>query len=117
MIGLFLVEGLFAVFGAGAMVNPQLVADQFKIPTLSADGRNEFRAIYGGLSLGVAGALAHAYYTPALRQGACFTIATVLCGMATSRVLSTLLEGKIGRWPLFYFGFEVVGAFLLFRVA
>jgi hypothetical protein len=107
----------FALMGVGALAAPERVTGQFDIPQLTANGRNEVRAVYGGFGLAMAGILGLAFVTPELRAGVCFALAAALAGMAAGRVLSALLDRRIGRWPGFYLGIECAGALLLVYAA
>lgn len=112
-IALASVAVAFAAMGLGAIAAPERVTSQFDIPVLSANGRNEVRAVYGGFGIAMAAMLAFAFTVPALREGVCFTAASALGGMAAGRMLSALWDRQIGRWPAAYFGIECVGALLL----
>ena len=49
-----LIASAFLLMGLGALWRPVLVTAQFGIPSLTRDGRNEVRAVYGGFGLAMA---------------------------------------------------------------
>ena len=104
----------FAAMGIIAIAAPTRVTRQFDVPELSAAGRNEVRAVYGGFGLAVAGILVAALLLPGVRAGICLTVASALSGTAAGRLISAGIDGTIGRFPLTYLAIEAAGAALLF---
>ena len=100
----------FGVMGIGALVSPQRVSRQFDIPTLTAAGRNEVRAVYGGFGLAMAAGLAAALAVPGLRAGVCLAVAAALAGMAGGRLVSAGIDRTLGRLPALYLVLEAVMA-------
>jgi hypothetical protein len=107
----------FVVMGIGALVSPQRVSRQFDIPTLTAAGRNEVRAVYGGFGLAMAAGLAAALALPGLRVGVCLTVAAALAGMAGGRLVSAGIDRTLGRLPALYLVLEAVMAAALVYAA
>ncbi len=105
----------FAFMGCAALVAPARITEQFDIPDLSAAGRNEVRAVYGGFGLAMAALLALTIFAPALRVGIFVTVAGALAGMAAGRFASALIDRAIGRLSVFYLCVEAAGAALLFH--
>ena len=103
----------FALMGVGALASPLLVSRQFDISTLTAAGRNEVRAVYGGFGLAMAACLAAALALPDLRVGVCLTVAAALAGMAGGRLISAMMDRTLGRLPAAYLSLETVTAILL----
>ena len=103
----------FAFMGLVAIVSPTRVTRQFDIPQLTAAGRNEVRAVYGGFGLSVALALIIALESQSLRPGLCMAIAFALAGMAIGRLISASLDRQLAAFPRLYLGIEAVGAALL----
>jgi len=103
----------FALMGVGALACPFLVSRQFDISTLTAAGRNEVRAVYGGFGLAMAACLAAALWLPDLRVGVCLTVAAALAGMAVGRLISAMMDQTLGRLPAAYLALETVTALLL----
>ena len=100
----------FGVMGIGALVSPLRVSRQFDIPTLTAAGRNEVRAVYGGFGLAMAAGLAAALAVPGLRAGVCLAVAAALAGMAGGRLVSAGIDRTLGRLPALYLMLEAVMA-------
>ncbi|MFM8940975.1 MAG: DUF4345 family protein [Phenylobacterium sp.] len=103
----------FALMGVGALARPLLVSRQCDISTLTAAGRNEVRAVYGGFGLSMAACLAAALWLPDLRVGVCLTVAAALAGMAGGRLISAMMDQTLGRLPAAYLALETVTALLL----
>lgn len=114
---LFLAAGGFAAMGWAAIAAPQRVLSQFGVEALTADGRNEVRAVYGGFGFAIATVLLVALLNPDLHAGICGAVAAALGGMAGGRILSASIDRAFGRWPLVYFCIETVAAVLLGLVA
>ena len=76
----------------------------FGTTSLTPEGRNEVRAVYGGFGLAVAGLLYMALSTPALRPGAFVAVAASLAGMAGGRVVAALIERPKRFYPSWFFG-------------
>ena len=103
----------FALMGMGALVRPTVVTRQFGIPALTAEGRSEVRAVYGGFGLAVAGMLVIAITTPDLRAGIAITVAVALFGMAAGRVVSAVIDRSMSKVVTLYLAIEVVAGVLL----
>jgi hypothetical protein len=104
----------FMVMGIGAILLPIRVTAQFEIPSLTASGKNEVRAVYGGFGLAMALMLFFALEVSAMRTGILMTVAVALTGMATGRVISTFIDKTIGKIPIFYLLLEVIFSALLY---
>jgi hypothetical protein len=107
----------FFVMGVGAIVKPRLVTAQFEILDLSAAGRNEVRAVYGGFGVMTAAALLIALQQPELRAGVLVAVAASLSGMAGGRVVSAVIDRAIDKWPLRYLLLEAAVATMLLATA
>jgi len=105
-----LVAALFTLMGIAALVRPQSILACFGTPTLTRDGRNEVRAVYGGFGLAVAALLCAGCYSNTIRSGVVLAVAVALLGMAIGRLLSVLLDGVPGRYPWLFLGVEVTAA-------
>ena len=84
---------------------------------LTAAGRNEVRAVYGGFGVMIAVALVAALQMPALRAGILVAVAAALGGMGGGRVVSAVIDRTIGKVPLCYLILEAVVAVLLLFMA
>ena len=79
---IYVAMAAFLLMGMGALARPTLVTAQFGMPDLTAAGRNEVRAVYGGFGIFMALALLVALWQPDLRDGILFAVAAALGGMA-----------------------------------
>lgn len=112
---IYVAMAAFLLMGVGALARPTLVTAQFGMPDLTAAGRNEVRAVYGGFGVLMAWMLLIALQRADLRGGILLTLACALGGMAAGRVLSALIDRRIDRWPLCYLLLEAALALLLIR--
>lgn len=103
----------FALMGMGALVRPTVVTRQFGIPALTAEGRSEVRAVYGGFGLALAAMLVIAITSPDLRAGIAITVAVALFGMAAGRVVSAVIDRSMSKVVTLYLAIEVVAGVLL----
>ena len=109
------VAGFFAAMGLYALRWPARVVALFGTPSLTADGRNEVRAVYGGFGLAVTAALVAALRAPDWGPGVFLAVALALLGMAFGRLVSRLFDGPAGPYPWLFFGIELaLAAALLF---
>lgn len=98
----------FALMGLGAFLRPRSFLSMFGIEAATADARNEVQAVYGGFGLAVAGTLCAAMWYAHLREGIVIAVAVALLGMAGGRLIGAIRE-RPGRWPVVFFGVEVIG--------
>ena len=103
----------FLAMGIGALLKPRLVTAQFDIPELSAAGRNEVRAVYGGFGVMIAVVLGLALQQPTMRAGVLVAVAAALAGLAAGRVVSAVIDRRFDAWPLRYLVLEAVVATML----
>jgi hypothetical protein len=105
----------FACMGAFALAWPDRVLANFGTPTLTRDGRNEVRAVYGGFGLAIAGVLLATMRGADSAPGVFLAVSIALFGMAGGRLVSLAVDGSAGAVPWLFFGIEVVlgGALLL----
>jgi hypothetical protein len=95
-----MVAVFFAGMGIYGLVAPGALLAPFGTRVLSADGRNEVRAVYGGFGLATALALVLAALdVGTLRDGVLVAVALALAGMAVGRVVSMLLERSARFYP------------------
>ena len=97
----------FLGMGLVALVRPESVLAFFGIQSLTLDARNEVRAVYGGFGVAIAGLLVVASRDEALRAGIVVAVAIALVGMATGRVVSAVVDRKVGTWPAVFFCVEL----------
>lgn len=111
------IAAAFAAMGLVALARPERIVGYFGTPSLTRDGRNEVRAVYGGFGLAVAGLLCIATTHAGIRAGAVLAVAVALLGMATGRLVSVLIDGAPGRWPWVFMGIELAGGCVLLAAA
>lgn len=97
---------LFACMGILAIVAPALLGSWVGQDALSRDAANEYRAVYGGFGLAMAGALLATTASP-LGAGVQLTAGLALLGMAGGRVIAFLLDGPPSGRMWAYAIFEI----------
>lgn len=103
-----LVAAFFAGMGAFALARPERVLAIFGTQSLTTDGRNEVRAVYGGFGLAIAALLFAALRAPAWAPGAFLAVAVALFGMAGGRLVSIAIDRSAGRYPWLFAGIEIL---------
>jgi hypothetical protein len=104
---ILIVAACFALMGLVALVSPLQVTRQFDVLALSAAGRSEVRAVYGGFGLAMVGALAWATFAPELRAGLCLAVCLAAWGMAAGRLVSVLVDRAMPPFARLFFVVEV----------
>ena len=118
MISLTVVGLGFLTMGAVALMRPPQVLGYFGLTELTADLRNEVRAVYGGFGLAMGGLLLAAAFAKPLWPpqfgitGVIFTVAAALLGMAAGRIFSWCVEST-GKWPVVFAVIEIAGGVAL----
>ena len=102
------VAGFFLAMGLVALWSPERIVAYFGIRSLTIDGRNEVRAVYGGFGVAIAILLAASLALSDLRSGILLTVAIALLGMALGRVASSARDGLPGFHPRLFFAVELV---------
>lgn len=106
-------SGLFMLgMGSVALFDPAYVTSFFGTHRLTADGRNETRAVYGGYGV-LTGLLLLASRGSSKQDGVYLAMAISFLGMASGRLVSLSIDRKVGTWPVVFFGVEVVLAIAL----
>jgi hypothetical protein len=107
----------FLAMGLVSLARPQYTLHFFGAKGLTADMRNEVRAVYGGFGVAIAVLLWHTVRVerrqPAYALGIRTAVMIALVGMAAGRVVSFGLEGIHGPYPLAFAAVELALAFLL----
>ena len=83
---------LYAGIGLLAIIAPAVMANLVGQDALSRDAANEYRAIYGGLSLAIAAMLLATLGTPT-GPTVQFAVGVMLLSMMGGRVLAALIDG------------------------
>lgn len=110
---LIVVAGFFLSIGIYALARPANTLDIMNITIENADGRNETRAIYGGMCLAIAGALLWAPLLGTVGQGIYLTVTLLLAGMIFGRLYSFSVERSLGKGPRLFLALEAISAALL----
>ena len=112
-IGILLSAPFFGLIGVAAMVRPHNLLEGFGIQAMQADSRNEIRAVYGGFPLAVAGLLLFSLTRPDRSDGILIALATCSAAMAAGRVVSAVIDRRMGKAPLVWAALELVVAGLI----
>ncbi len=103
----------YAVIGVNAVLRPRDLLQGFGITAESADSRNEIRAVYGGFPLVVAGLLLFSLGGSELGPGILFALALASAGMAGGRIVSAVIDRRMGRHPAIFTVLELIVAALI----
>ena len=93
----------FAGMGLLALVVPERISETFGTTSLTGEGRNEVRAVYGGFGLAVAAMLAAASSMPTLGRGIHVAVAIALLGMAGGRLVAAAVERPRRFYPCWFY--------------
>jgi hypothetical protein len=110
------VAAFFLGMGALALLRPEQIVRFFGTTSLTRDGRNEVRAVYGGFGMSIACLLAAAPWLPGLQKGVLLSVGVALAGMALGRFVSIGVEGGAGTYPWLFLCVEGALAAVLFLV-
>ena len=116
MLGLIAVVGaavFYAVIGLAAIAKPQTLLKGFGLEANALDSRNEIRGVYGGFPLVVAGLLLFALTRPDVADGILLAIAASSAGMAFGRIVSALIDRKLGQYPAMFLVLEIAVALMI----
>jgi dolichol kinase len=106
--------GLFYLaLGLAALARPTTLLSGFGLAAEGVDARNEVRAVYGGFPLAVAGLVAWSLSGTPNATGILLALAVASLGMALGRLMSAVIDRRIGRLPALFAGFELALALLL----
>lgn len=103
----------FGTIGVAAMVRPRNLLQGFSIEAHEPESRNEIRAVYGGFPLVVAALLVFSLTRPDLSDGILLALASSSTGMALGRIVSVLIDRKLGRDPAIYIVLELIVALMI----
>ncbi|ORA62236.1 DUF4345 family protein [Mycobacteroides franklinii] len=95
--------GFYAGIGIFALVKPALVPRMFGGTAPTSESRTEIRAVYGGIPLAFALALAQAGGDSARSAGLRASVRYASYGMGLTRLLSGGLERRVRPWPTGFF--------------
>lgn len=100
---LVIITGAFAVLSIVGLFRPARIAGYFGSKVISSDQRNELRAVYGGLPLGIVtlGLAALAGLSPLSIRQTLFAVALLLLGMAAGRLMALCVQRPTKRSYIF----------------
>lgn len=110
---IYVAAGVFFLMGVVALIRPKTVTENFGVPTISPDMRNEVRAVYGGFGVAMCAILLATFQYPEIRSGVLLSVAVALLGMAAGRAIGFTIERPSGKSPYLYFVGEIILAALL----
>lgn len=111
---IYTVAVFFLLMGLVGLARPKNITDNFYVPEITSDMRNEIRAVYGGFGVAIFGLLIASTRIDSLRDGILVTVAVSVLGMAAGRIISFIIERPKGPYPYIYFVAEImIGAMLL----
>ncbi len=91
--------GAYALIGAVAAVAPAPVPGLFGGSAATPDARTEVRAVYAGIPLAFAGALAVASGDGPEDDAVLRTVGAASAGMALARLAGCVAERRLAAWP------------------
>lgn len=98
----------FLGMGFIGLLWPARIPAYFSVTELTADFRNEVRAVYGGFGVFIGGILLYAQFYSGAPQGIILTVAVALIGMAFGRLFSYIVEKRMGFWPGVFLSVELL---------
>jgi Domain of unknown function (DUF4345) len=116
MLGVIGVLGaalFFGAIGVSAMTRPRNLLQGFSIEAIEPESRNEIRAVYGGFPLAVAALLIFSLKRPDLSDGILIALAASSAAMAIGRIISVLVDRKLGRDPAIYIVLELIVSLMI----
>lgn len=113
---IFPVALFFFSMGIIGLIRPAAIPRLFKTALTSPEGRNEIRAVYGGYGLAVGALLVHSITQPHTQSGVFLAVGVAMLGMAFGRIVSLLIERRIGLFPLVFLVVELLIALILLRM-
>jgi len=106
--------GLFYLaLGLAAVARPATLLAGFGLAAEGVDARSEVRAVYGGFPLAVAGLVVWSMSGAAHAAGILLALAVASFGMALGRLMSAVIDRRIGRLPTLFVAVELVLGLLL----
>ena len=93
----------FVGMGLIALAAPDRIPATFGTIGLTAEARNEVRAVYGGFGVAVGVLLLVAASSPALQPGVYAAVAVSLAGMAGGRLVAAAVERPGSFYPCWFY--------------
>ena len=113
MVGVLGAALFFGAIGVSAMIRPRNLLQGFSIEAHEPESRNEIRAVYGGFPLVAAALLIFSLTRPDLSDGILISLASSSAGMGIGRIVSALVDRKLGRDPAIYIVLELIVALMI----
>ena len=88
------IAACFVITGMISLIQPERILNYLGCESFSRNGKNEVRAVYGGLRIGIGLLLLATVSMPGIRTGIFLTVGIVLLGTILGRVISVLLDGS-----------------------
>ena len=88
------VAACFVISCRISLIQPEKILNYLGCEIFSRNGKNEVRAVYGGLRIGIGLLLLATVSMPGIRTGIFLTVGIVLLGTILGRVISVLLDGS-----------------------
>jgi hypothetical protein len=99
-LAIWAVAVFFFGMGVLALVDPERFVEPLGLSAEPMLGTNEIRAVYGGFGIAISALILYSINRPELRPGVFTTVSVALCGMASGRLVSALVER--GAHPLMW---------------
>jgi uncharacterized membrane protein YjjP (DUF1212 family) len=103
----------YFALGTLAILRPEQLLLGFGIQAKGVDARNEIRAVYGGFPLALSALLVSSLFSPGLTRGILLCASVATLGMAVGRLISALIDHRIGKFPILFALVEVLIAGLI----
>lgn len=113
MVGVLGAALFFGAIGVSAMTRPRNLLQGFSIEAHEPESRNEIRAVYGGFPIVAAALLIFSLTRPDLSDGILISLASSSAGLAIGRIVSALVDRKLGRDPAIYIVLELIVALMI----
>lgn len=108
-----LVAAMMGAMGVAAIAAPEKFLAVVGSQVLGRDGRNEVRAVYGGMGLAMAAGLLYAISADSYRPGILLFMAVLFFGMAAGRVVSAVFDKGVSGKMMGLAAVEALGGVLL----
>ena len=107
---------LFIGYGLVCLASPSVVADSAGLAVVTGDGAVELRAMYGGLQTAVGMLALAALLRSELQSAVLFVLAFLFFGLASARLLGTIIESGVGSYTFGALAFEILFALVSFAL-
>lgn len=105
---------LFIGYGLYCLFSPGTVEDATGLQALSADGKAELRAMYGGVQTALGALALGGLLRPALQFPAVAALCFIFTGLACARLFGIVVDEAAASYTFMALAIEVVGALVAF---